>query len=111
MGFLARTRKLLEALAESDELNIDENNMADEDIKQVIMIDPRAMELLKVLENRKKAAVAVTDPISSKEKCRNKNNGLKKYKASSNEINIPDKKHGSLEEMTNILKGKEMVDD
>lgn len=105
MGFLAKTRKLLSSLAGVDESYIDESDLTDKDIEKVIMIDPRAVELLKVLENRKKAANEVESSIVDNNKASLKGEkGLGKYRTSSKVPGKPN--YESLDEMTDILEGK-----
>ena len=72
MGFLTKARELVKSLAGSDEFNIDEINMSDEDIQQVIMIDPKAEELLKVLSDRKKYESKIEEGFNVKAEKNNK---------------------------------------
>lgn len=115
MAFMARIKELGKSIAgvdETDEINIiDENDMDESQVKEVIMIDPRAMELLKVLTGFKKDEEEVEKGISDTNDASPKKNGLGIYKADS-KGKAPTQKR-SLEDMTEILgkKSTERADD
>ena len=104
MAFMAKVTELVNELTgtvDVKEQNIGENKLEDSDIKEIIMIDPRAMELLKVLTSFKKGEEEVEKGISDTNDASPKKNGLGIYKTDSK--GKASTTNRSLEDMTKIL--------